>query len=72
MNIDPRFDVYRPFDNPSSMVVVATGVIDGKMRTMGLEVNSRDPAYSLDESELRAKLEPMLREWWGDELSKAR
>ena len=70
-HIKPRFDIYHPFGKPAEVIVVATGVIAGTMRTMGIAVTPEDPAHSLDEDAVRAKLEPMLREWWSDELEKA-
>lgn len=64
MDIEPRFDVYRQFDEPDRVMVVATGVSNGELRTIGFSVRADDPAYSEDEGVVRGKLEPLLQEMW--------
>ena len=65
-DIAPRIDVYRPFDDPTRVIVVACGVRDGKLKTVGVEVTPEDSAYSDDEDVVRAKLVPLALETWHD------
>jgi hypothetical protein len=71
LNLDPRFDVYRCFENPDEVIMTAIGVISGKLRTLGIIINANDPNFSPDEAKVRDQLEPMLREWWKADLEKA-
>lgn len=71
MNIEPRYDVWRDFNEPDKVAVQATGVIGGQLRTMAVILRDDDPHYCADHDALIENVRPLLKEWWHEALEEA-